>query len=78
MAGVSYFILARLLVRLHGQGSTLARAIGSDLKGRISIVAYLAAIGGSFVHSWIAMGLYVAVAVLWLMPDRRIERALQE
>jgi uncharacterized membrane protein len=78
MAGVAYYILARLLVRLHGQGSTLARAIGSDFKGRISIVAYLAAIGGSFVHPWIAMALYVAVAVLWLIPDRRIERALQE
>ena len=78
MAGVAYAILVRILVRHHGHESALARAIGSDFKGIVSLVAYVAAIGLAFVHEWLAMALYLAVAIMWLVPDRRIEAALKE
>ena len=76
MAGVAYFILARILVVEHGKDSALARAIGRDYKGIASVVIYAAAIAISFWNSWIACGLYVAVAIMWLIPDPRIEHAL--
>jgi uncharacterized membrane protein len=76
MAGIAYFILARRLVRRHGDDSPLARAIGSDRKGRLSITLYAAAIPLAFVTTWIALGIYVAVALMWLVPDRRIERVV--
>jgi uncharacterized membrane protein len=75
-AGVAYYILVRALLRHHDQDSALARAIGDDFKGRISVVVYVAAIPLAFVRWWIACALYVAVAIAWLVPDRRIERAL--
>ena len=78
MAGVAYTILVRVLIRHHGHESALAKAIGSDFKGNVSLVAYVAAIGLAFVHEGIAMALYLAVAVMWLVPDRRIEAALRE
>ena len=68
MAGVGYFILSRTLIALHGGESPLATAIGGDFKGQISL---------SFVNRWIAIGLYVIVAVMWLVPDPRIERVLR-
>jgi len=76
MAAIAYYILARALVRYHGQDSTLARAIGRDFKGRISIVIYVVAIGLSFASPWASVGLYVLVAVMWLVPDRRIEKTV--
>ena len=78
MAGVAYTILVRVLIRHHGRESALAKAIGSDFKGNLSLVAYVAAIGLAFVHEWVAMALYLAVAIMWLVPDRRIEVALKE
>ena len=75
-AAVAYFILARALVALHGADSVLAAALGRDFKGRISVVAYLVAIPLAFVRAWAACALYVMVAVMWLVPDRRIERTL--
>jgi len=75
-AGIAYFILARVLIALHGSDSTLATALGSDFKGQVSIVLYLVAIGLSFVSSELACGVYVLVAVMWLIPDRRIEKTL--
>ena len=78
MAGAAYTILVRVLIRHHGHESALAKAIGSDFKGIVSLVAYVAAIGLAFVHEWIAMSLYLAVAIMWLVPDRRIEAALKE
>jgi uncharacterized membrane protein len=78
MAGVAYYVLARSLIALHGRGSTLAKALGTDVKGRISVAMYGAAIPSAFLHVGIALALYVAVAVMWLVPDRRIERALGE
>ena len=77
-AGSAYFILTRVLVALHGEESALAVAVGSDLKGMASLVIYAIAIPISFVEARIACGLYGVVAVLWLIPDRRIETALAE
>jgi uncharacterized membrane protein len=75
-AAIAYFILARTLVALHGENSVLANALGSDFKGKISVVIYAAAIPMSFLAAWAAMALYVMVAIMWLIPDRRIERRL--
>ena len=74
LAGVAYYILARLLIRLHGQDSTLATSIGSDTKGKISIAIYAVGIGLAFLEPRLANVCYVVVAVIWLVPDRRIER----
>ena len=76
MAGTGYYILARVLVAAQGADSTLARAIGADLKGKISLVVYVVGIGLTFVSPWIGMTLFTAVAIMWLIPDRRIERHL--
>jgi uncharacterized membrane protein len=76
LAAVAYFVLTRALVALHGRDSLLATAIGRDAKGKLSLAIYAAAIVLAFVNPWIAFGLYVLVAVLWLVPDRRIERNL--
>jgi len=78
LAGVAYWLLVRALIAREGKDSVLASAIGSDFKGNISIVAYLVAIPLAFVDRRIASAFYVAVAILWLVPDRRIERALAE
>ena len=75
-AAIAYYILARALVALHGSESAIGIALGTDFKGKISIVIYLAAIPLSFVRSWLACSLYVMVAVMWLVPDRRIERTI--
>jgi uncharacterized membrane protein len=76
LAGVAYFILTRALIKLHGHDSTLATSIGADRKGKISIAIYAAAIPLAFVQAWIAGVGYIAVAIMWLIPDRRIERTL--
>ena len=78
MAGVAYYILSRVLLIGHGPESTLARAIGSDLKGKISVVIYAAGIPLAYYFPWIAMGVYAIVAILWLVPDRRIEKSLAQ
>ena len=78
MAGAAYSILANALIRRHGPESTLARALGRDFKGKVSLVAYVLAIPLAFVNNWIAMAVYFAVAAMWLIPDRRIETALAE
>jgi TMEM175 potassium channel family protein len=74
LAGISYNILERAILRLEGPQSTLASAIGRDLKGKLSPLGYALAIPLAFVQEWLAWGLYVAVALTWLVPDRRIER----
>ena len=68
--------LTRALIALHGSDSALATALGSDFKGKVSVVLYLAAIPLAFVRPWLACAVYVMVAVVWLIPDRRIEAAL--
>jgi len=75
-AGIAYFILARTLVNHHGENSILAKALGADIKGKISILAYLIAIPLAFVHPWVACSIYVVVAIMWLIPDRRIESVM--
>jgi uncharacterized membrane protein len=76
MASIAYFILARSLVWIHGEGSPLATAIGSDTKGRISAGLYLLGVVVALVLPWVAFGIYALVAVIWVVPDRRIVRAL--
>jgi uncharacterized membrane protein len=70
-AGVGYSILARALIRANGPDSAVATAIGSDRKGYLSLALYAAGVGLAFVSPWIAYGCYVAVAVIWFIPDRR-------
>lgn len=76
MAALAYFNLSRCIIRHHGKDAVLSRALGSDVKGRVSIALYAAAILACFVNSWVGFGLYWVVAFLWLVPDRRIERVL--
>ncbi len=75
-AAIAYFILTRALLGIHASDSTLAVALGRDFKGKISIVIYLAGIGLAFIKPWLACLLYVAVVIMWLVPDRRIERRI--
>jgi len=76
LAGVAYYILTQALIRLHGHDSTLATSIGTDAKGKLSIAIYAAGILLAFVQPWIANACYVIVAVMWLVPDRRIEKKI--
>lgn len=75
-AAIAYFILTRVLIASHGRNSALATALGRDFKGKVSVVIYAVAILLSFVNSWLARMLYALVAVMWLIPDRRIEKTL--
>jgi uncharacterized membrane protein len=76
MAGMSYWILQRALIASEGAGSVLARATGKDLKGNLSLLIYAGAIPTAFFNQWISQACYVFVALMWLVPDPRIERAL--
>ncbi len=76
MAAVAYWILQQAIIARHGRESLLAKAVGRDLKGKLSPVLYVIAIFAAFFVPWVAGVLYVLVAALWLVPDRRIERAL--
>lgn len=78
MAGVAYYILVQALIRLHGRGSVLGVLIGSDRKGILSVVLYAIGIPLAFVQPWIAAAFYIGVAVIWLVPDRRIEGKIVE
>jgi uncharacterized membrane protein len=78
LAGVAYYILTRMLIRCHGAESTLAASIGSDRKTILSVVVYAAAIPFSFLKSWIAFAGYAIVAIMWLVPDPRIEKRLKQ
>ncbi|PSB21138.1 hypothetical protein C7B65_04140 [Phormidesmis priestleyi ULC007] len=75
-AAIAYFILTKVLIAYHSKGSALAIAIGRDSKGKVSMVPYAVAIPLAFINSWFACALYVLVAIMWLIPDRRIERTL--
>jgi uncharacterized membrane protein len=78
MAAVAYWILQHAIIASQGAHSLLARAVGRDVKGRLSPFLYIIAILTAFVEQWIAGGIYVLVALMWLVPDRRIERVLSE
>jgi uncharacterized membrane protein len=77
-ASLAYWILLRAILAVQGPDSRLAEAVGSDLKGKLSPVFYTLAVALAFVRPWIADGLYVLVALMWLVPDRRIERVVSE
>ena len=77
-SAIAYFILTRALLSIHSKDSILAVALGRDFKGKISVVIYAAGIALSFVNSWIAGAMYVLVAIMWLIPDRRIEKTLAQ
>src|SRR5262245_14338963 len=78
MAGIAYYLFERVLVAPHAKDSELRRAVGKDLKGLISLFIYVVAIALSFVNPWISCALYVFVAIMWFIPDPRIERALHQ
>ena len=73
MAAVGYNLLQRAIIARNGRDSRLATAVGRDLKGKLSLAAYVAAIPLSFISPWIGIALYVTIAFIWLVPDRRIE-----
>ncbi len=75
-ASIAYYILTRSLISLHGRTSTIATAVGRDFKGQLSTVIYLIGIPLALVKWWMGFALYVFVAIMWLVPDRRIERTL--
>lgn len=75
---VAYTLLTLSLLALHEPGSELVQAIGSDRKGRVSLAAYLLALAFSFVVPWVSVGLFVAVAVIWFVPDRRVVRVISK
>ena len=76
MAGIAYWILTVTIINEEGADSLLAKALGKDLKGKLSVVAYAMAIALAFISHWIAGAIYVLVALVWLVPDKRIERVL--
>jgi uncharacterized membrane protein len=78
MAAIAYYVLQRTIIAKEGRDSLLAQAVGKDRKGKLSPLLYLAAIPLAFVSSWIAAGLYVFVALLWFIPDPRIEREIEK
>lgn len=73
MAAIAYFIIQRQIIRNQGENSLLARAIGKDIKGKLSPILYLLAIASCWINVWIAGIIYIAVALMWLIPDQRIE-----
>ncbi|MCB0447570.1 MAG: hypothetical protein KDD03_08675, partial [Gelidibacter sp.] len=77
-AAIAYFILQRLIIKSHGKESILANALGKDIKGKISPLLYVIGIVGAFISVWISGAMFVLVAIMWLIPDRRIENKLRE
>jgi uncharacterized membrane protein len=78
LAACAYYLLVRSLLKLHGQESTLAAALGSDFKGKVSIVIYAVAVPLAFIIPVLSCALYVLVAVIWFIPDQRIENIIKE
>jgi uncharacterized membrane protein len=78
MAGVAYYFLVRAILAHHGKDSRVATALGSDIKGKVSVLLYLVALPMAFISRWVAGGIYVLVALIWFVPDNRIERGLSK
>lgn len=76
MPAIAYYLLEKAILHRHGRHSVLAQALGRDLKGKLSPVLYAAAIGLAFVYPWLSIAIYVLVALMWLVPDRRIENTV--
>ncbi|MEZ5306430.1 MAG: TMEM175 family protein [Pyrinomonadaceae bacterium] len=77
MAGLAYQLLQLTIIRSQGEGSKLKSAVGNDFKGKLSLVLYIVAMIASFYFVWIAASIYILVALIWLIPDRRIETAIE-
>ena len=78
MAGVAYYFLVRAILAHHGKDSRVATALGGDIKGKVSVLLYLVAVPMAFINRWVAGGIYVLVALVWFVPDSRIERGLSK
>jgi len=78
LAAIAYFILQNIIVADHGRDSKLASALGEDWKGKLSLVLYASGIGVAFVEPWVSTVIYAVVAVIWLIPDRRLARVIDE
>lgn len=78
LCAIGFNILTIALHRLHGSETLFARALGNDLKGKISLALYIAAVALTFVNHWIGVSIYVLVAMVWLVPDRRFERLIEK
>ena len=78
MAAVAYYVLIRALIAEHGRGSMIAKAIRNDYKGMVSIAVYALAVPLAFVNRWIGCALYVVVALMWFIPDPRIEKKIKQ
>jgi uncharacterized membrane protein len=78
MPAIAYYFLVQAIIHRHGRDSMLAQAIGRDLKGKATVLLLLVGIAAAFFEPWIAMTLYVVVAIIWIVPDRRIENAIAQ
>jgi len=78
MPAIAYYLLQKAIIRKQGTHSVLANALGKDIKGKISPIFYIAGIALAFVNPWLAIAIYVLVAVIWLVPDRRIEKVIHD
>jgi uncharacterized membrane protein len=76
MSAIAYFILQTIILKIHGPASLLKKAIGNDIKGKISPVMYVSGIILAFVNPWFSAGIYILVALMWLVPDKRIEKTI--
>jgi len=76
MAAIAYWILQQLIIASHGPESLLKKAVGGDWKGKVSPILYVVAIPMAFVSRWVSLGIYIVVALIWLVPDKRIEKTL--
>jgi len=76
MAAVAYYLLVRAILAHHGKDSRVATALGRDIKGKVSVLLYVVALPMAFINRWVACGIYVLVALVWFVPDKRIERRL--
>jgi uncharacterized membrane protein len=78
MAGVAYYFLVRAILAHHGRDSRIATALGRDFKGKISVLLYVVGVPMAFINRWVAGAIYVLVAIIWFIPDQRIERRLEK
>jgi uncharacterized membrane protein len=78
MSSIAYFILLQSLLKYEGKNSVLAAAVGNDFKGKISSFLYILAIALAFVNAWTSLGIYTLVAMIWVIPDKRIEKVISE
>jgi uncharacterized membrane protein len=76
MPAIAYFLLEKAIVRREGAHSLLAQALGRDVKGKLSVVLYVAGVVLAFIYPWASVAIYVFVALMWFVPDRRIEKTI--